>query len=190
MITCVFGLPGSGKSTLMAKKCCDAMRKRLGRAPYDKVYCNFYLKGAYPIRFDDLGVYNFENCLILIDEAMNEADSRDFKSFDALKKYYFSNHRHYGVDICYFTQAWDDVDKKIRNNTEELYIVRKFLWWSYTRSIQRIIDINSDTHEIITGYGWVPFSYKFYFRPRYYKYFNSFERKKLDPLLERHKIPY
>ena len=95
MITCVFGLPGSGKSTLMAKMCKSALKGKR----YDKVYCNFYLKGAYPIEFKDLGVYNFENSLILIDEAMNEADSRGFKSFTAELKYFFSNHRHYGCDV-------------------------------------------------------------------------------------------
>lgn len=187
MITCVFGLPGSGKSTLMAKMCRDALKGKR----YDKVYCNFFLLGAYPIHFNDLGIFDFENSLILIDEAMNEADSRGFKSFTNNLKYFFSNHRHYGCDVVYFTQAYDDVDKKIRNNTAELLYIRKLLWWSFTTPIVRKIVINDFTNEIQTGYRMKGiFSMKWYFRPRYYKYFDSFERKPLAPLLPRHSNAY
>ena len=187
MITCVFGLPGSGKSTLMAKMCKSALKGKR----YDKVYCNFYLKGAYPIDFKDLGVYNFENSLILIDEAMNEADSRGFKSFTAELKYFFSNHRHYGCDVVYFTQAYDDVDKKIRNNTAELLYIRKFMWWSFTTPIVRKIVINDFTNEIQCGYRMKGLlSTRWYFRPLYYKYFDSFERKPLAPLQPRHNHRY
>lgn len=189
MITCVFGLPGSGKSTLMAKMAVQAMKPRNKR--YDRVYCNFFLLGAYPIQFRDLGIYNFENSLILIDEAMNEADSRGFKSFTSELKYFFSNHRHYGCDVVYFTQAYDDVDKKIRNNTAELLYIRKFLFWSFTTPIVRKIIINDYTNEIQTGYRMKGFlSSRWYFRPRYYKYFDSFERKNLVPLQARHNQKY
>lgn len=185
MITCVFGLPGSGKSTLMAKMARDAMKK--GR----KVYCNFFLAGAYHIDFKDLGVYNFEDCLILIDEAMNEADSRGFKSFTPELKYFFSNHRHYHCDVVYFTQAYDDVDKRIRNNTARLLYCKKLLWWSTTTEIYRTITINDFSSEIVSGYKMGGLlSTRIYFRPRYYKYFDSFERKQLTPLQETHLVQY
>lgn len=190
MITGVFGLPGAGKSTLMAKMCKDATSRK-GKRRYDRVYCNFYLKGAYPIEFKDLGVYNFENSLILIDEAMNEADSRGFKTFTTELKYFFSNHRHFGCDVVYFTQAYDDVDKKIRNNTAELLYIRRFLFWSFTTPIVRKIMINEYSQEIMMGYKMKGlFSTRWYFRPRYYKYFDSFERKELLPLQKRHNDPY
>ena len=190
MITCVFGLPGSGKSTLMARLCRQALSKK-GRRRYDRVYCNFFLLGAYPLQFKDLGVYNFENSLILIDEAMNEADSRGFKNFTNDLKYFFSNHRHFGCDVVYFTQAYDDVDKKIRNNTEELLYIRRFMWWSFTTPIVRKIIINEHTQEIQMGYKMKGlFSSHWYFRPKYYKYFDSYERKTLLPLQPRHDKPY
>lgn len=187
MITCVFGLPGTGKSTYMAKLCKQALKNK----KYDRVYCNFFLLGAYPLEFSDLGVFNFTNCLILIDEAMNEADSRGFKTFTATLKYFFSNHRHYGIDVIYFTQAFDDVDKKIRNNTQELFYIRKFLWWSYITPIYRKLIINEYSQEIVQGYkmGGL-FSTRFYFRPFYYKYFDSYERKELMPLQPRHNVVY
>lgn len=187
MITCVFGLPGSGKSTLMAKMCQKALKSK----KYKKVYSNFSVSGAYPIDFKDLGKYEFIDCLILIDEAMNEADSRDFKKFTPELKYFFSNHRHYGVDIVYFTQAWDDVDKKIRNNTAKLYYMRRVMFWSFTIPIYRKIMINDMTSEIVNGYKMGSIlSSRWTFRPRWYRYFDTMERKSLPPLEPRHFVPY
>lgn len=191
MITCVFGLPGQGKSTYMAFLAKKALTTRSGRKRYDRVYCNFNMAGCYRLNYEDLGVYNFENCLILLDEMMNEADSRDYKKFDAYKKYFFSNHRHYGVDIIYFTQAWDDVDKKIRNNTQELYYIKKLFCWSFVTPIKQILCVDDQTHQIVTGYELKGLmSARFFFRPFYYHWFDSFERKTLEPLNESHNILY
>lgn len=187
MITCVFGLPGQGKSTYMAYLARKALTTKKGMKRYDRVYCNFNLAGCYRLSYADLGVYNFENSLILIDEMMNEADSRDFKKFDAEKKYFFSNHRHYGCDVIYFTQSWDDVDKKIRNNTQELYYIKKFLLWSIVNPIQQMLTIDENSHQIVTGYRFKNiFSARIFFRPPYYKWFDSYERKPLKPLTKEH----
>lgn len=191
MITCVFGLPGQGKSTYMAYLAKQALTTRKGKKRYDKVYCNFNMMGCYKLDYEDLGKYNFENSLILLDEMMNEADSRDFKKFDAYKKYFFSNHRHYGLDIIYFTQAWDDVDKKIRNNTQELYYIKKLGWWSFIIPIKQLLTIDDLTHQIVTGYKLRGLAFaSVIFRPFYYKWFDSYERKQLDPLEDRHFILY
>lgn len=191
MITCVFGLPGQGKSTYMAKLAKRALTTRKGKKRYDAVYCNFNMAGCYKLDYADLGLYNFENCLILLDEMMNEADSRDFKKFDAYKKYFFSNHRHYGVDIIYFTQAWDDVDKKIRNNTQELYYIKRFLAWSVVVPIKQLLTVDDLTHQIVTGYKFRSIiRAEIFFRPLYYKWFDSYERRDLPPLEPRHKILY
>lgn len=187
MITCVFGLPGVGKSTYMAKLAKEALTTKKGKKRYDRVYCNFTMRGCYRLDYADLGIYNFENCLILLDEMMNEADSRDFKKFDAFKKYFFSNHRHYGVDIIYFTQAWDDVDKKIRNNTSELFYIKRLGAFSAVIPIKQILTVDNNSHQIVTGYELRPiFTARFFFRPLYYGWFDSFERKELKPLLPQH----
>lgn len=191
MITCVFGLPGVGKSTYMAYLAKQALTTKKGRKRYDRVYCNFSMAGCYKLDYSDLGHFNFENCLILLDEMMNEADSRDFKKFDAAKKYFFSNHRHYGLDIIYFSQAWDDVDKKIRNNTAKLYYITKIGWWSFVCPIKQILTIDDLSHQIVTGYQLRGLIHStVIFRPFYYKWFDSFERKKLPELTDSHNIRY
>lgn len=191
MIKCVFGLPGTGKSTYMAKLAKEALTTKKGKQRYDRVYCNFTMRGCYRLDYADLGHYNFENCLILLDEMMNEADSRDFKKFDAFKKYFFSNHRHYGIDIIYFTQAWDDVDKKIRNNTSELCYIKRLGAWSAVVPIRQILTVDNNSHQIVTGYELRSlFSARFFFRPLYYGWFDSFERKQLKPLLPCHEELY
>lgn len=187
MITCVFGLPGQGKSTYSAFLAKRALTTKSGKKRYDRVYCNFSMAGCHKLDYADLGKYNFENSLILLDEMMNEADSRDFKKFDAEKKYFFSNHRHYGCDVVYFTQAWDDVDKKIRNNTQELYYIKKILWWSIVNPIKQILTIDELSHQIVTGYKFRSvFCGRIFFRPFYYNWFDSFERRELLPLTSKH----
>lgn len=191
MIMCVFGLPGVGKSTYMAYLAKQALTTKKGKKRYDRVYCNFHMAGCYKLEYEDLGKYDFTNSLILLDEMMNEADSRDFKKFDATKKYLFSNHRHYGLDIYYFTQAWDDVDKKIRNNTAKLYYITKFAWWSLVIPIKQILTIDNMSHQIVTGYQLRGLIHaNVIFRPFYYKWFDSFERKELKPLEARHNVLY
>lgn len=184
MVTGYFGLPGCGKSTFLAK----IARKAIRSGRYDKVFCNFYVDGTYQLNPDDLGQFDFSNCLILIDEITLFFDSRDFKKFQQHQKEFFLMHRHYGVDIVYFTQQYDGVDKKIRDITQTLYHVKRTGCASLARCIHRTLDVNNDTKEIVYGYyinkGFFGFitslfsrgEWQFCFRPLYYKYFDSFDR--------------
>lgn len=191
MITMVFGLPRQGKSTYLAFKAKQALCTRRGRKRYDRVYSNFDIAGCYPFDYKDLGKYNFENCLILFDEAGLEADSRKFKSFDDDAKYFFTNHGHYGVDIIIASQGFDDVDKKIRNCTAEYYYVRKVLWWTAVLPIKQILTVDEMTHQIVTGYKLRGLIWgRFIFRPFYYKWFDTHQRRQLGELLPRHNQIY
>ena len=58
MVQGVFGLPGSGKSTYLAKLAKKAFKK------YDRVYSNFYIDGCYKLDFDSLGLVDYSDCLI------------------------------------------------------------------------------------------------------------------------------
>lgn len=187
MITMVFGLPRQGKSTYLAYKAKKALCTKRGQKRYDRVYSNFDIAGCYPFKYEDLGKYMFENCLILFDEAGLEADSRKFKNFDDDTKYFFTNHGHYGVDIILASQGFDDVDKKIRNCTAEYYYVRKFLWWTAVLPIKQILTVDELSHQIVTGYKLRGLIFgKFIFRPSLYKWFDTHQRRQLLPLLDRH----
>lgn len=58
MVEGIFGLPGSGKSTYLAKIAKGYLKKGI------KVYSNFYVKGCYHLDFDDLGVHDYSDCAI------------------------------------------------------------------------------------------------------------------------------
>ncbi len=186
MVTGIFGLPGAGKTTyatMLARK--ELKRIQRKKSKYSDVLTSFYCVGCKRIKYADLGKYLYENVLIIIDEITLFADSRDFKTFSAEKKEFFLLHRHYGCDIIYLTQMYDNVDKKIRDITSDLWHLKKCgLGFSRAKKIFRTLDINDQTKEIVSGYEFPSFFQNllsfgrlnvFCFRPLYYKYFDSFE---------------
>ena len=198
-----FGLPGCGKTTLLTYFAKKATGKR---SPYKHVYSNVGVSvpGVTYIDNDCIVKHELRDALILLDEATLFADSRNYKEFSKEKIYYFLMHRHYNVDLYLFTQQWDGVDRKIRVITDKVYYVYKsaFLgkWFSsYYRIPYGIIipDPNKKggtsgekLGEIIQGYCKPSFFVRLFatkiFRPKYYKYFDSWECKKLPPLPARY----
>lgn len=200
MITGFFGVPGVGKTTVAVMFARRALKKiKRGKSPYKHVLTNFECKGCEKINFTDIGVYDVQESLIILDELTIDADNRDFKNFKKTSVEGFIYHRHYLCDILYFTQDYNAVDKKIRNLTQDLYFLRRSLVFPFSlftryKRIFRCIDINDLTKEIITGYRfpnlWEAFLSLisplslggFCFRPLYYKYFDSFSQPlKLKP---------
>lgn len=197
MITLIFGLPRSGKTTyftFLAKKYCS----RIGcKGSYEHVYGNVHLAvdGYTYIDNSCIGYYNLSNCLILIDEASIFADNRDYKNFSKALTSFFCLHGHYKADIILFVQKWDAVDVKIRNMTEEVFYIRKshlFPFLSYIYRIPYGIDfVNPKTTgqkygDIIMGYSRPSLSDRIFksvlFRPKYYKYFDSWACPSLPEL--------
>lgn len=172
MVQGVFGLPGSGKSTYLAKLAKKSFKK------YDRVYSNFYIKDCYQLDFDTLGLVDYSDCLILIDEISLFCDCRNWKNFSSDMVYFWTNHRHYNVDIIYCSQSYADCDKKIRNLTDSLYYIRSGPFgFSLVRQIDKVFNVDSDITE---GYrlSGLP---QLIWRRRYYKMFDSFTRKTLPP---------
>lgn len=90
MITCYFGVPGCGKTTILTKIAQKELSKvRKGKSPYKHILTNFYCKGCEMIDFDDLNTYYISNSLILLDEITLDSDSRDFKTFKKGHKDFF-----------------------------------------------------------------------------------------------------
>lgn len=204
MISLFFGLPGSGKTTIMAFIACRELKNK--RSRYDHVYGNVKMSipGYTYIDNECIGKYDLSNCLLLIDEATLFADSRDFRNFNGTRLEYFLEHRHFKCDIFLFTQQWDGVDRKIRVITDRVYYVYKspftrLFFSKYYRIPYGIIipDPKKDSQklgEIIQGYCKPPlitrlFSVHYVFRPKYYKYFDSFEKPLLPSLPPSYK-PY
>lgn len=171
-INMVFGLPGGGKTTFLAKKAKKALKRG------ERVYTNFEFKGAYKLDFNDLGVHDYSDCTILIDEISLLCDSRNWKEFGANLVYFFSHHRKYGVTVWACSQSFRDCDVKIRNLTDHLYYIKCLPFgFSSVRVIQKVFDVDG---EITEGYNLSGFP-ELVYRPRYYKYFDSYERRPLPP---------
>lgn len=186
MIKCYFGVPGSGKSTVLVKE------YRKNRKKYDHVYSiNLQIEGVPLITKDDLEKFKFTNSLILWDEITMDADNREFKTFSPALRDFFVLHRHLGCDIIYATQNFEAVDKKVRGLTCELWYMSKsvvpfFGQFTSTKRIYRTININEHTSELTLGYRFCNFleslfvsNFKLIFRPFYYKYFDTHDELSL-----------
>ena len=194
MISLYFGLPGTGKTTILASHA----YKYLKDGTYKRVYCNVPLSIPGVILIDNayIGKYDISGGVILIDEGTLFADSRDFKAFGKDKVYYFLMHRHFHVDIEIYVQQWDALDRKIRCITDKVYYVhksgplRKWVTKYYQIPYDIIIpDGKSDSEklgEIIQGYCKPPFLIRMFcprvWRPKWYRYFNSWDHVELPPL--------
>ena len=132
------------------------------------------------------------NTLILWDEITIDADNRGFKTFPKGLLDFILLHRHLGIDIIYATQNFENVDKKIRDLTSELWYMSKsviplFSQFTSIKRIYRTININENNADLTLGYRFCKGLEKFFasnfkliFRPRYYKYFNSHEEGVLE----------
>lgn len=183
MVSGVFGLPGSGKSLLLGLIADRACRGKsinykslhIGTCRnYETIYTNFPFKGACKLDFERLGHDDYKNCLILIDEIMMLADSRNFKTFGDNLKFFFSMHRHFNIDLVYASQCYDDVDKKIRGITDRLYYVDDFAF-NYMRVRQIVSYFNVGGGRISEGYEYAPRLMNLYIRRS--KYYNLIDTK-------------
>lgn len=210
-VSLFFGLPGCGKTTKLAQiahkfdRLIERDKKRIKNGkkpicPYSCIYSNVPLSNIINyklIKFDWLGRYHIENALILIDEATIEVDSRDYKTFKQSTKEFMLLHRHYNCDLVFFTQQWDGIDKKIRVITDRVYYLYKDplfgMWFTRWYRVPYGIIIpdpkKSDTEklgEIIQGYCKPNIFIRLFtpplYRPKYYKYFDSWEKPSLPPL--------
>lgn len=188
MITCYFGVPGCGKTTILARIAIrELKRMKRGKSPYKHVLTNFYCQGTEKVTFAELGTRLITDSLILLDEITLDSDSREFKTFSKGHKDFFTLHRHLHNDIVVFCQDYSRMDKTIRNNVYDLWYVTKPILpllneFSVAKRIYRNIAINEQSSELTLGYRFATFMEaffapckKFVFRRPYYKYFDSFD---------------
>lgn len=200
MVSLYFGLPGCGKTTVLASMAYQEVKKiARGRSRYAAVYSTVHLSipGVVYIDHDCIGKYDLSQSLILVDEGTIFADSRDFKSFGKDKISFFLLHRHYKCDIIIFTQQWDGIDRKIRVITDRVYYIYKPWLLGHWRSkwyripygiiIPDKKNAGEKLGEIIQGYCKPDFFTRLFltkkiWRPRFYKYFDTYEAPPLPHL--------
>jgi DNA helicase HerA-like ATPase len=168
-----FGVPGAGKSTFAAYLAKKDMKK--GR----KVWSNFGITGAMKVEKGDIGHVMIHDGRLIIDEAGLEYDNRKMSMTDA-EIYFYKYHRHYQLDVDFFSQGLD-VDIKIRKLARHIYLIKPSLlpFFIKRKEIGRRVGISDVTKEIIDEYFFVPLGSKYIFCPPLWKLFNTYSRKEL-----------
>lgn len=176
----VFGKKGSGKSTLLVKLAYTHIKKGW------TVYCTepLNIAGIRQFNVSDIGVKQFDShSLVLIDEVGMIWDNRDFKSFATSVRDWFKLQRHYKCKVYLFSQSFD-VDKKLRDLTDGLYLCQSFARvFSWAKRIHRSVVLTkseadresriSEDLRFDTLLAW-PFGSRILtYIPRYAPYFDS-----------------
>lgn len=118
----VFGKKGSGKSTLIQK---------LSNQYYKRgwtVYSTEESLNPHILPVEPRQLYNInfpEHSAIFIDEVSLIWDNRDFKTMDKKIIEWFRYQRHHKCRVYLFSQSFD-IDKKLRDLTDEMYLVEKY----------------------------------------------------------------
>lgn len=192
MIYGYIGKPRSGKTTFVAdivrrndrnKKINELLHFDLFHT-YDKIYSTDYIRGTIQIDPYDIGKFKpEENSCFLIPEAGVWFNNRLFKYVPKHCQDFFAMHGHYGCDIYWDSQTVN-VDKRLRNNCQSLYLVTRLACFSKCVRVVYYITVDNNTHDLVEGYKIpglimkiVDFffgHYKILYRPLVYDYFDSF----------------
>lgn len=181
MITAFFGLCGSGKTTALAyyaQRALQGKALRIGLTPiqdcryYDTVYSNTPIKGTAMLDIEKLGVFGYHDCLLIVDESVLLADSRDYKKLDKALMMFCKQHRKYHCDMLFASQGYRDMDLRLRDLYEQVVFVER---WGFGLTKLSVVDKDiridatiDERYEI----GGLTHS-KYIRRSRYYKYFDT-----------------
>lgn len=181
----IFGKKGSGKSTLMIKW----MIKDLKRGW--NVYTDIPGIKIPSVRFintNDLATFSPPpGSAVYLDEVGLSFDNRNFKNFPTGLRDLFALQRHYKLKIVCASQSFD-VDKKIRDRTDRLYLQTNILnLIGITRPIHRSVTLTEASSEGESRiadqlkFGWIG-SFRFTWLPAWSEYFNSFDAPDRDEI--------
>lgn len=174
----VFGKKGSGKSSFLVRKAIEYQKK--GYIVYTNM-SDCCLENIRIIDPDLLGdfVPVADSCLLL-DEVGMLYDNRNYKNFKSSVRDFFKLQRHYKV-VCYLASQSFDIDKKLRDLTDCMYLVTNVLTaFSLVRPIRKTVTLTEATAEgesrIAENLRFMFItSWKLYWIPKTIKYFESFK---------------
>ena len=117
----LFGKKGCGKSTLLTKLAYKYKKLGWNVVTTEDLPGTGYLsdpKKIYELNFP-------ARTCILIDEVSLVWDNRDFKKMDPKVIEWFRYQRHHRCRVYFFSQTFD-VDKKLRDLADDMYLVNKY----------------------------------------------------------------
>lgn len=187
----LFGKKGTGKTADIAKVSVECRSRGV------ECYSNVEVPGTIPFNPKTVGYYApVPGSVVCLDEVGMIWDKRDFANFDKNVRDFFKFARQYKLIIRMYSQTYDDVDKKIRDLTDELYIMKRFLRvFTICRRVEKVQTIghtNEGNGTIVDDYVLLPLfapgAFRLNFIPRYVHLFNSYNPKEL-PMLTTQKRP-
>lgn len=194
MVRIYFGAPGCGKSTLIAYFVQRIRKKALKKAlkhkkfQYHYIFCNALVQDTNQFKVEQLDRFAFPaGSAVFVDEAGIDLNSRQTLSLPMGTIEYLKLHRHWlGTDLSFFSQSWDDIDITVKRLCVEVWHLKKLGPFTLVRRVLKDSDVNDETKKIedvfkkqrlIKKFLPPPFgSFSFFiiYRPKYYKYFDSF----------------
>lgn len=166
----VFAPPGTGKTTEAANLVRDSLKTN------KPIYSNVPIRGAYKLDLKDIGRYLLQDCTLIIDEAGSELSNRNWMhNLSDSQIRFLKKHRHYGVDIWLFSQAYNDVDNKFRELTTRLIMLKKsrIPFKINALAIKKNMDLING--QIVEFFEWDKENSFSFFNPKTWAYFNSYD---------------
>lgn len=187
-LTMIFGKKGCGKTSDIAKQSLYYIKKGY------KVYSNVAISGTELYDPKNIGLNTFPpNSVVFCDEVGLIWNNRDFKTFQKCVREWFKYQRQYKIKMILYSQAFD-IDKQLRDLTDNMYIMRRLGKISIKRPVYKKIGISKDgdgNGALVDtySYGLLFSGWKFTYLPRYYGMFKSFNPPNL-PIIKSTLIDY
>lgn len=185
-LTFIFGKKGSGKTCMMVREIKKHLKK--GWIVYTDIPVN--IPDVRIIDPKQLGDFVPEpESVLILDEVGITYNNRNYKTFPESTIKFYKLMRHYHCKCIMASQSWD-ADKKIRDLTDSMILQTNIgNVISVSRPIKRSITLTEPTSEAESRIAdklefckiW---HWKFYIMPKYFKYFDSFDRDDTIPKLD------
>lgn len=186
----IFGKKGAGKSCLMVSEMLKHLKR--GWIVYTDIQ-DIRIPGVRIFDSSDLIKFRPEpGSVIFLDEVGISMDNRNYKQFPPGLRDFFKYVRKMRCKVYMNSQAFD-VDKKVRDTTDRMILQVSILdCISLSRPIKRSITLVEPTAQgesrIADKLSFASiFSWKLFWMPKYFKYFNSLEMP--DRELIRYHLP-